>query len=143
MVVLWMRRAIKGFYSIVTRLAGGLQNFKWHLAPFELVFAVFIHAMKTFKPTLFIVVLAIIAAPFIASADDAQSKPIPYPLKKCIVSGDKFGGDMGDPYVYIYKDKQGVSHEIKFCCKSCLKDFNKDPDGYVKKIADTAAKEKK
>jgi hypothetical protein len=99
--------------------------------------------MKTFKPALLIALLTAIAAPFIASADDAKPKPVPYTLKTCIISGDKLGGDMGDPYVYIYKDKQGASHEIKFCCKSCLKDFNKDPDGYVKKIAAAEAKQKK
>ncbi len=98
--------------------------------------------MKTFKPALLIAVLAAVATPFLVSADDAKTKPVPYTLKTCIVSGDKLGGDMGDPYVYTYKDKQGVSHEIKFCCKSCLKDFNKDPDGYVKKIADAEAKAK-
>ena len=44
---------------------------------------------------------------------------------------------------YIYKDKKikdDPGHEIKFCCKSCLKDFNKDPKGYIKKIDEAEAK---
>jgi hypothetical protein len=108
--------------------------------------------MKTFKIKLAAAILAaIIIAPLAALAgqdlpkpdDKPKEKPIPYTLKKCIVSGDKLGGDMGDPYVYIYTDKDHVAHEIKFCCKSCLKDFNKDPQGYLKKIAEAEAKEKK
>jgi hypothetical protein len=84
----------------------------------------------------------LLLAPLSLRADD-QSKPRPYLLKTCIVSGDKLGGDMGDPYVFIYKDKKvsnDPGREIKFCCKSCLKDFNKDPKGYLKKIDDAEAK---
>jgi hypothetical protein len=108
--------------------------------------------MKTFKTILASIALAaIVIAPLAALAgqdipkpdDKPKEKPIPYTLKKCIVSGDKLGGDMGDPYVFIYKDKDDVAHEIKFCCKSCLKDFNKDPQGYLKKIAAAEAKQKK
>ncbi|MDP4624653.1 MAG: hypothetical protein NWT08_05875 [Akkermansiaceae bacterium] len=48
-----------------------------------------------------------------------------YPLTTCPVSGEKLG-EMGDPYV--------IEHEgttVKLCCKSCIKDFNKDPDKYI------------
>jgi YHS domain-containing protein len=45
---------------------------------------------------------------------------------------------MGDPFVYAYKGR-----EIKFCCKGCLKDFNKAPDKYIKKIEEAEAKAKK
>ena len=50
-------------------------------------------------------------------------------LKTCIVSGEKLGGTMGDPYVFNYQGRQ-----IKLCCKSCLTDFNKAPAKYIKKI---------
>jgi len=53
----------------------------------------------------------------------------PYLLKTCAVSGDKLGGDMGDPYVFNYQGRQ-----IKLCCKGCLTDFNKEPAKYIKKI---------
>ena len=108
--------------------------------------------MKTLKTTLAAAIIAaMVIAPLAAFAgqdlpkpdDKPKEKPIPYTLKTCIVSGDKLGGDMGDPYVYIYKDKDDAAHEIKFCCKSCLKDFNKDPQGYLKKIAAAEAKQKK
>ena len=64
----------------------------------------------------------------------AADKLKPYPLKTCVVSGDKLDS-MGDPYVYNYKDR-----EIKFCCKSCLKDFKKDTAKYIKKIEEAEKK---
>jgi YHS domain-containing protein len=94
--------------------------------------------MKKLKPFVAGVLLAAFcAAPFVGLADDAKPKLKPYPLKTCIISGDKLG-EMGDPYVYEYKGR-----EIKFCCKSCVKDFKKDPEKYLKKIDEQAAKEKK
>jgi len=83
------------------------------------------------------------AAQICALADDTNSaakpepKLKPYPLKTCVVSGEKLG-EMGEPYVYKYKDR-----EIKFCCKDCLKDFNKNPAKYIKKIEAEEAKAKK
>ena len=44
---------------------------------------------------------------------------------------------MGKPFVYEYKGR-----EIKFCCKNCVKDFNKEPTKYVKKIEEAEAKAK-
>lgn len=52
-----------------------------------------------------------------------------YPLKTCVVSGEKLGGDMGDPYVFTHRGR-----EIKLCCKSCLKDFNKEPAKFIRKL---------
>jgi YHS domain-containing protein len=42
----------------------------------------------------------------------------------CPVSGDKVG-DVGKP---VYAQYEGQT--IAFCCKSCLKKFNKNPDKY-------------
>ncbi len=61
---------------------------------------------------------------------DAKA-PKPYPLKTCIVSGEKLEGDMGKPYVFVHEGQ-----EIKLCCKGCLKDFNKEPAKYIKKLAE-------
>jgi hypothetical protein len=73
----------------------------------------------------------------------AASKPVPYPLDTCIVSGDKFGGDMGPPIVFIYQDKaKGINQEIKFCCPMCKPKFLKDPDTYMKTIKAAEAKAK-
>lgn len=64
-------------------------------------------------------------------AEDAKTtaKPKPDLLKTCPVSGEKLDGDMGKPFVFTYKDQ-----EVKLCCKSCKKDFDKNPDKYIAKI---------
>ena len=77
------------------------------------------------------------AADQAAPAQEKKAKP--YTLKTCIVSDEKLGGDMGKPYVFVHEGQ-----EFKLCCKSCLKDFNKEPAKYVKKLADAqkSAKDK-
>ena len=95
--------------------------------------------MKTFKH-LMAVVLAVsfCAAPLAGLAADTKTeKPKPYPLKTCVVSDEKLG-EMGDAYVFVQDGR-----EIKLCCKSCLKDFKKDPAKYIKKIEAAEAKAKK
>ena len=96
--------------------------------------------MKKLKPLIVGVLLAAFcAAPFAGFAADQQNKPKlkPYPLKICVVSGDKLG-EMGDPFVFEYQGR-----EIKFCCKGCVKDFKKEPAKYIKKIEEAEAKAKK
>ena len=86
---------------------------------------------------------AFIAGPFagLAVADEkkadakAASKAKPYTLKTCIVSDEELGG-MGKAYEFDYKGQQ-----IKLCCKSCLKDFNKEPEKYLKKLKEAEAKQ--
>ena len=93
--------------------------------------------MKSLKIAIVVAAFSgIVAVSSLALAAE-QSKPSdsknakPYTLKTCIVSDEKLGGDMGKPYVFVYQGQ-----EIKLCCKSCLKDFNKEPAKYVKKLAD-------
>jgi len=62
-----------------------------------------------------------------------------YPTTACIVSEDKLGGDMGKPVDFIYRVEGKPDRLITFCCKDCEKDFNKDPEKYLK-ILDGAAK---
>jgi hypothetical protein len=80
-------------------------------------------------------ILTIVSALLVGSgiaAESAKAKAKPYTLKTCPVSDEKLGGDMGEPYVLEHEGRQ-----IKLCCKSCLKDFKKDPAKYVKKIEAT------
>lgn len=70
------------------------------------------------------------------AADKPAEKVKPYPLKTCVVTDEKFGGEMGDPYVFTHEGR-----EVKLCCKGCLKDFNREPAKYVKKME--AAEKKK
>ena len=51
-----------------------------------------------------------------------------YP-RYCIVSGETFEEEDAVDYVY---DNQLV----RFCCKKCKADFEKDPAGYIKKVQD-------
>lgn len=76
--------------------------------------------------------LALLAAPLMASAGEEAPAPKvkPYPLKTCLVSGEPLG-EMGDPTVINHEGQ-----EIKFCCKDCVKSFNKEPDKYLKKLAE-------
>jgi len=62
-------------------------------------------------------------------ASDTSTNAVPDLLKTCPISGEKLGGDMGKPYVFAYKDQ-----EVKLCCKGCKKDFDKDPEKYIKLI---------
>ena len=58
-----------------------------------------------------------------------------YPLSTCVVTGEKLG-TMGKPFVHKFEGR-----EVQFCCKACLKDFNKDPQKFLKKL-DAASKPK-
>ena len=64
-------------------------------------------------------------------ADDKKSKPV---NANCPVTDEKI-----DPAVTTqYKGKT-----IAFCCSDCIKDFNKDPAKYMKKVEAEEAKNKK
>ncbi len=88
-----------------------------------------------------ILVAAFLAGPLAGLAADAKAAPKepkakPYPLDTCVVSGEKLDA-MGEPYVFTHDGR-----EIKLCCKSCLKDFNKTPAKYVAKVDEAAKKVK-
>jgi hypothetical protein len=85
-----------------------------------------------------ILLAAFVAAPISTFAADKTvekepakkvAKGKPYPLKTCVVSDEKLGGDMGEPYVFTYQGQ-----EIKMCCKDCKKDFDKNPAKFMKKL---------
>lgn len=69
-------------------------------------------------------------AKFLAKIDEAAKKVKPYPLQTCAVSGEKLGGDMGEPFVFIHNGQ-----EIKLCCKDCKKDFTKTPAKFLAKLS--------
>lgn len=63
------------------------------------------------------------------AAAQQAAKEHPYKLTTCLVSDEKLDGAMGKPFVFVYNDK-----EIKLCCGSCLADFKKDPEKFLKKL---------
>lgn len=77
-----------------------------------------------------ILLAAALSAADTPAADAAKAKA--YPLDICLVTGEKLDSMGG--VVTVVADGQ----EYKFCCKGCIKDFNKDPAKYAKKLADAA-----
>ena len=92
--------------------------------------------MKNNKYILIIMLAAaVVAASFTVCADTSTNAPVkPYPLKTCLVC-DMELGMMGKPYVFT-----NANQEIKVCSKSEKADFDKDPDKYLKKLADAEVK---
>lgn len=82
------------------------------------------------KTKLAVVLLAAAAAFTACAAEKKDEKAKPYPLTTCIVTDEKIGADPTmKPYVFVE-----AGQEVKLCCKSCLKDFNKDKAKYLAKI---------
>jgi YHS domain-containing protein len=71
-------------------------------------------------------------AKYLAALDVAivKAQSESYPLDICPISGEKLGG-MGDPIDIVYNDQL-----VRFCCNGCTKDFYKNPDKYLKMVAD-------
>jgi len=65
--------------------------------------------------------------------DKAEALIPSYPIKTCLVSGDELGG-MGETVDALYGDRL-----VRFCCKGCVKSFNKNPGKYLPKL-ETSAK---
>ncbi len=63
------------------------------------------------------------------------------PLKTCVVSGGKLGG-MGKPVEYVCKQPGQANRTVVFCCRACIKKFEKEPAKFLAKLdaAETAAK---
>jgi YHS domain-containing protein len=92
--------------------------------------------MKTIKHLSVIALIAsILAAPLAGFAAEEKKSPAkPYKLNTCAVTDEKLG-EMGKPFVFEYEGQ-----EIKLCCKSCKKDFDKEPAKYLKKMAEAEKK---
>jgi YHS domain-containing protein len=82
-----------------------------------------------------VLAVTVVAVTLVGRADETKAKP--YPLDTCLVCEMKFDS-MSKPYVFVYKGQ-----EIKLCDKSEKAVFDKDPNKYLKKLADAEAKLKK
>jgi len=85
-----------------------------------------------------------------AASIAAQSVPAPdavwlakaiaaYPLDACVVGGDKLGGDMGEPFNFVYRQPGQPDRLVRFCCQACVSDFTANPAKFLKMIDDAAA----
>jgi YHS domain-containing protein len=52
-----------------------------------------------------------------------------YPLNACVVSGEKFGGEMGEPMNQVYHNRL-----VRFCCQMCAPAFTKNPESYLSRL---------
>jgi YHS domain-containing protein len=98
--------------------------------------------MKTLKlPAILALTVSFLALPPAGRAGETKSAaaapPKPDKLTTCPVSGEKLGGDMGKPCVFVYQGQ-----EVKLCCSGCKKDFDKAPAKYLKKIRDADSSKK-
>ena len=81
--------------------------------------------------------ITLLSAALLGSATTVRADsaiPKDYPLKTCPVSDEKLG-EHGKPVK--------VTHEgtdVWLCCKSCVKDFNKNPAKFTKAVKDAAPK---
>jgi len=82
------------------------------------------------KNKLILTSLTILALTSAFAFADAAPQGIPksYPLKKCVVS-DEALGEHGKSVKVSYKGT-----DVYLCCKDCVKDFNKEPEKYVKMV---------
>lgn len=58
----------------------------------------------------------------------AAEKVKPYTSDICIVTDNKLGS-MGRVITKTHKDQQ-----VKFCCKPCVKKFDRNPEKYLSKL---------
>ena len=72
------------------------------------------------------------AAPTTAAPAAATTKSV-YPLKTCVVSGGKLGG-MGKPVAYVYKQAGQPDRTVMFCCKACIRKFEKEPAKFLARL---------
>ena len=98
--------------------------------------------MKTLKTiTATVLIAAFATAPLASFAGEGKEKDIKgkkaYPLDTCIVSGEKLESGGMKTFTFVHEGQ-----EVKLCCKSCMKDFKKDPAKYMKKIQEAQAKAK-
>jgi len=73
------------------------------------------------------------AAPerFLARVDRemiADQLPL-YPLMTCPISGEKLGGEMGEPIDVLYTNRL-----VRLCCKMCIKKFEASPDKVIERL---------
>ena len=54
-----------------------------------------------------------------------------YPVQVCVVSGEKLGGNMGEPIDHVVGNRLG-----RLCCKGCIQKLEKEPVKYLSKLND-------
>lgn len=69
---------------------------------------------------------------------DARSA---YPIDTCVVSGESLQEhSMSKRLDIIYRQSGKPDRLVRFCCKGCVTDFEKDPQKFLKMIDEAAAR---
>lgn len=70
-------------------------------------------------------------AQYLAKLDAAviRTQKTDYPMATCVVSGEKLGGEMGEPIDYVIGNRL-----VRFCCEGCIKMFEKNPAKHLAAI---------
>lgn len=64
-----------------------------------------------------------------------------YPIDTCVVSGESLGlHGHGKQTDMIYREPGKPDRLVRFCCKSCISDFKKDPEKFLKVLDEAAGK---
>ncbi len=74
-----------------------------------------------------------LAALLLTGCSSVNSTAKPYPLNDCIVSENELGS-MGKPLAIVHEGQT-----IKFCCKPCIKKFNRQPEKYLVRLTENPA----
>jgi YHS domain-containing protein len=87
--------------------------------------------------TLLIVALGFAVSAFAAEgrahADSSKHKTKEYPLTTCIVTENDLES-MGGSLTKVYNGQ-----EVKFCCRPCIRKFEKSPEKYLERMREAAA----
>lgn len=64
-----------------------------------------------------------------------------YPIDTCVVSGERLDDHAESKRQdIIYREPGKPDRLVRFCCKSCIKDFEKDPARYLELLDEAGAK---
>jgi len=90
--------------------------------------------MSRFKVSLVALLLLLFSSLGCLAVEEESKvkKETPYPRSTCVISENPLGV-MGPPFII-----QHHGTEVRFCCEECVKDFNKDPEKYLKKIHESS-----
>lgn len=68
---------------------------------------------------------------YISKIDESIiKKQLPfYPTENCLVSDKPLGGEMGEPVNFVHNNRL-----VRFCCKSCVRGFKKNPQKFLKQL---------
>jgi len=81
-----------------------------------------------------VMVVSLVVFAFLFAGGDLVSAKETKQAERCVVMGGKINKD-------VYVDYKG--QRVYFCCAGCIKEFNKDPEKYLKRLRDAGVEPEK